>query len=78
MLDLTIVKAKNPAVAEFLESWVDMYQRQYDFSLPEEQAIFYEGVMELTKHIAKNLPSACLKISNNAMGVSELNISLSP
>lgn len=72
MTSLEILKEKNPAVAEFLELWISKYQKNYDLSKPEEQATFYEGMLEIARFIAKNNQSAFLRCTPCSSGLSEL------
>ncbi len=70
MSDLTITKEKNPEVAQFIEHWRSKYQRAYDFSNPEDQATFYEGCLEMARHIATTNWRGSLAVTANTDGVS--------
>ena len=77
MSDLTVLKEKNPAVAEFVQAWEAKYQRTYDLSEVGQQADFYEGVLEMARHVAKTNSGVTLKIGVSTTGVSEMLISSS-
>ncbi len=74
MSDLTILDQNNPAVAEFVESWRNMFEKSYDFSKTEDQATFYEGVMQMAKHVATTNATATLKTNVSSQAVSEIVI----
>jgi len=78
MSDTTILREKHPAVAEFVEHWRAKYQRHYDFSKTEDQADFYEGMLEIARHIATNGAGANITVATSTSGVSGLNVSVSP
>jgi hypothetical protein len=71
MSDTTILKEKNPAVAEFVEQWRAKYQKSFNFSNTEDQADFYEGMLEIARHIATNSAGAFLQIQVSNSGVSD-------
>lgn len=77
MSDLTVLREKNPALAEFVQAWESKYQRAYDLSEVGQQADFYEGVLEMARHIAKTNSGANLRVGVSTTGVSELLISTS-
>lgn len=77
MIDLSVIKNLNPAQAGFLESWKNKYEKNYDFSETEQQALFYEGMLELARFVAKNNNKALLKSEICPQGFSEIKISLS-
>lgn len=78
MSDTTILREKKPAVAEFVEQWRSKYQRQYDFSKTEDQANFYEGMLEMARHIATNNAGADLSAQVSTMGVSSVPVMVIP
>jgi hypothetical protein len=78
MSDIEILKEKNPSVAEFVESWRRKYQRGYDFSRVEDQAIFYEGMLELGRHIPLHSGTASLSVHANTCGVGQVEVHAHP
>lgn len=72
--DLTILRAKSPETAAFVEQWRAKYQRTFDFSKTEDQADFYEGVSEMGRFIAKNNAVASLQVHVTTAGVAEVSI----
>jgi hypothetical protein len=78
MSDLTILKEKNPAVAEFVEAWKKKYARDYDFSKTADQADFYEGVLEMTRHMAVNSVTGRLLVVPTTTGVGKLEVCAAP
>lgn len=78
MSDLTILRENNPASAEFVEAWRQKYQRSFDFSSTEDQAIFYEGMVELARHIATQTGAARLGVTVSTKAVSEVSVSVTP
>jgi hypothetical protein len=78
MLSLEILKEKNPAAAEFIRIWTDKYQKNYDFSSPEEQALFYEGMLEMARFVAKNSQHAFVRSTPCSSGLSEVIVGIVP
>jgi hypothetical protein len=73
-----ILKEKNPAAAEFIRIWTDKYQKNYDFSSPEEQALFYEGMLEMARFVAKNSQFASVRSTPCSSGLSEVIVGIVP
>jgi hypothetical protein len=78
MQDLTILREKNPAMAESIEAWRRKYQRNYDFNDSADQATFYEGMLEFGRHVATNAYGANVSLSVSTQGVSGLSVSVMP
>jgi hypothetical protein len=78
MFDFSVIKNMNPAIAGFIESWKNKYDRKYDFSQVDQQALFYEGMLELARFVAKNSEGADVTSLLNPSGFSEIKISLNP
>jgi len=76
MSDLTILKDRKPAIAEFVERWRFKYQRAYDFSKIEDQAIFYEGLVEMGRHLPLNAQFGQAAVTVNVEGVEGLQVTL--
>lgn len=73
MID-AILTEKNPKLAEFLDRWSNKYNRSYNFSDTSDQAIFYEGVVELARHVASETSGANMSITTNTAGVGSLQV----
>ena len=69
MSDTTILKEKHPEIAEFVEAWRSKYERNFDLSDEVEKANFYEGMVEMAKHIATNADVVSLKSCISIDGV---------
>jgi hypothetical protein len=78
MSDLTITKEKNPAAAKFIETWRSKYQRSYDFTDVADQAIFYEGMLEMARFVATNNGGANLEVAASTEGVSGVTVAALP
>ena len=78
MSDTTILRENNPETAQFVEAWRAKYQRAYDFTDEVEQANYYEGVVEMARHIATSGGSASLSAEVSTKGVSEVRSLASP
>jgi hypothetical protein len=77
-LDTEILKDRDPAVAEFIEAWRAKYQRGYDFRRVEDQAIFYEGLVELGRHIPLHSGMASIAVRANTHGIGQVDIHAHP
>ena len=78
MNDLTVLREKNPAVAESIEAWLRKYQRAYKFADVADQATFYEGMVEMGRHVATNTAGASLEVKVSTEGVSSVEVSATP
>lgn len=71
-------KKMNSTFAEFIESWKNKYAKKFDFSKIEEQALFYEGMLEFARFVAKTHEQASVQTLDCPSGLTELKISLNP
>jgi hypothetical protein len=78
MSDTVILNNNNPAVAEFVDAWRKKYQKTYDFSDPKEQATFYEGMLEIARHVATNTATGTLAVAVGTEAVSEVRVAATP
>lgn len=78
MIDLTILRERNPAAAEFVADWDKKYGRAYNFESSEDQAIFYEGVVEMARYLATNSTTGNLHVAVNSDGVWQLESMVTP
>lgn len=75
---IEIIKAKNANLGQWLEQWQKRYEKKYNFADSNDQATFYEGMMEMTKHIAHASNGASLSLVLNPEGVTTVYISAAP
>ena len=78
MSDLELLKQNKPAVAELIEQWRAKYNKTFDLTDPAEQADFYEGLVELGRHVASVSIFATLDIKVSIDGVSGLTVTAKP
>lgn len=78
MSELQLLKENKPAIAELVEQWQAKYNRTFDLKDPAEQATFYEGLVELGRHIAAASDSANLNVQVSVQGVSGLKVTAVP
>lgn len=76
--DLTVLRENNSAEAEFVQAWREKYERAYDFSKDEDQATFYEGAMEMARHIAITSKTGSLDSICSTHGVSQIVLNSTP
>jgi hypothetical protein len=76
--DVEVIKAKNANLGQWIEQWKKRYEKRYNFSDQNEQATFYEGVLEMAKHIAHASNGASLSIVLNPEGVTTVYVNASP
>jgi len=77
-MKFTILEENNPAAAEFLKLWQSKYQENFDLSKIEDQANFYEAVLEMARFMAKNSSTASIECSPTSVGVGCFSISTTP
>ena len=74
-----ILKQKNPALAQLVERWQTKYgNRVYDLTSIREQADFYEGVLEMAKHMAAASSTGRLELTVSSSGPSGLKLDVVP
>lgn len=78
MNDLTVLREKNPAMAESIEAWRRKYQKTYNFADVADQATFYEGMVEMGRHVATNAGGASLEVKVSTEGVSHVEVTATP
>ncbi len=73
--DMTVLRLKNPAIAEFLDQWKSKYEkRRFDLTKESDQADFYEAMLEMARHIAHVADSATLDTIVSIEGVNMLYV----
>lgn len=78
MKDLTILREKNPAMAESIEAYRRKYEKTYNFSDVADQATFYEAMVEMGRHVATNAAGASLELKVSTDGVSHVEVTATP
>ena len=78
MSEISILKEMNPTVAGFIESWKSKYERKFDLSDVEQQAIFYEAMLELARFVAKTSDHAALSCELCTEGISQVKLLVKP
>ena len=78
MSDLEILKQNKPAVAELVEQWRAKYNKTFDLTDPSQQADFYEGLVELGRHMASASVFGTLNAEVSVDGVCGLTITARP
>lgn len=73
-----ILQQKNPSLAELVQRWESKYARSYDLSSVKEQADFYEGVLEMARHMASASRTGSLQLNVGPNGPNGLNLSVTP
>ena len=78
MSDTTILRQHDQATADFIDRWRAKYRRNYDFSKTEDQPDFYEGMLEMARHIATHNSGAGVLCSASTRGVDLLSVGVVP
>ena len=77
--DMTILRQKQPAIAEFIDDWKKRYEgRQFDLTNEADQADFYEAMVEMSRHMAHVGGKATLSTIVNNEGVDTLYTKVAP
>lgn len=77
--DLEVLRSRNADIAQYIEQWRNKYEgRSFDFKDDKEQADFYEGVLEMARHIAHTSDRASLTLIPNNNGISSLYVNVTP
>ena len=70
MDDMVVLRERNPATAEFVAAWRQKYERTFDLTDDAEKATFYEGVVEMARHIATSADTVTPRAIMSIDGVS--------
>jgi predicted trehalose synthase len=73
-----LLRQTRPDVAEFVERWKKRHVGNYNFEDEAQQAEFYEGVLEIARHIAQASTNATLNVEVSTEGVSGVRITSVP
>ena len=68
----------NPELAKMVERWNQKYAKSYDLSSVREQADFYEGVLEMARHMAASSSTGQLSLTLGPSGPNELRLNVVP
>jgi hypothetical protein len=77
-MSMEILRQKNPSLADLTERWQNKYSRAYDLSSTRDQADFYEGVLEMARHMASASTTGRLELSVSPDGPSCLKLNVIP
>ena len=77
-MSMEILIQNNPVLADLVSRWKSKYERSYDLSSVLDQADFYEGVMEITRHMAAASSTGRMELSVNPNGPCTLNLNVVP
>jgi len=75
---MEILRQKNPSLADLVERWQSKYSRSYDLSSTRDQADFYEGVLEMVRHMASASSTGRLELDVSPDGPSCLKLNVIP
>jgi len=79
MSDVEILRQKDPNLADLIDQWRAKFQgRPFDLTKEADRADFYEGIMEMTRHIASGSASGMLHLTVCNDGVTGLSVSSVP
>jgi hypothetical protein len=78
MSDTEILEQKNPALADLVKRWQSKYARSYDLTNVRDQADFYEGVLEMTRHMASASGTGRLDLTVGPDGPNALRLNVTP
>jgi len=78
MSDTTILRENKPDYADFIEHWRSKYHRTFNLKDPADQATFYEGILEMARHIAYASQTVSVEVAVNNNGVSALSVGSVP
>lgn len=68
----------NPALSDLVTRWKSKYERSYDLSSVLDQADFYEGVVEIARHMAAASSSGRMELTVNPNGPCTLSLNVVP
>jgi len=77
-MSIEILRNKNASLADLTERWRSRYSRSYDLSSARDQADFYEGVLEMARHMASASSTGRLELNISPDGPSCLTLNVIP
>ena len=78
MSDIEILQQKNPNLASLVERWRSKYNKSYDLSSTKDQADFYEGVLEMARHMASASSTGRLELTVGPNGPNGMQLLVTP
>jgi hypothetical protein len=76
--DVEVIKAKNPNLGQWIEQWKKRYEKRFNFSNPNDQADFYEAMLEMARHLCHSANGASLSLVLNPEGVTTVYVNSAP
>jgi hypothetical protein len=73
-----VLRQKNPSLADLVDRWNSRFKRSYDFTWTRDQADFYEGVLEMARHMASASSTGQLELSVSPDGPTSLKLNVTP
>jgi hypothetical protein len=74
-----ILQQKNPSLADLVQRWHSKYaNRSYDLTSARDQADFYEGVLEMARHMASASSTGQLQLNVGPNGPNGLQMLVTP
>ena len=70
--DAAVLRERDPETAEFVDAWRAKYERTFDLSDTAQQATFYEGMLEMSRHVATAAGTVSLAVRLSTDGVSQI------
>lgn len=73
------LQQKNPALSDLVDRWHSKYgNRSYDLTSVRDQADFYEGVLEMARHMASASSAGQLQLNVGPSGPNGLKLLVTP
>lgn len=73
-----ILRQKNPTLADLVDRWNSRFAKSYDFNSAKDQADFYEGVLEMARHMASASSTGRLELEVSPDGPTSLKLNVIP
>jgi hypothetical protein len=74
-----ILQQKNPSLANLVQRWTSKYaDRSFDLTSVKDQADFYEGVLEMARHMASASSTGQLQLNVGPSGPNGLKLLVTP
>ena len=73
-----ILRQKNPTLADLVDKWNSRFAKSYDFNSTKDQADFYEGVLEMARHMASASSTGRLELEVSPDGPTSLKLNVIP
>ena len=73
-----ILRQKNPTLADLVDRWNSRYNKSFDLTSTKDQADFYEGVLEMARHMASSSNTGRLELTVSPDGPVALRLNVTP